>query len=556
MKKTIAVLWLAITLFGCGDSSKESILEAENLDYKNELNGDEDGTKQTELPDSLGFVSVLANNTSKKMHNLEAVIPPQCYTKTEQKHNPCYTCHQSHTYGTRPNLMQDAALQGDYGFSDVGLQNRWDNLFIDRTAEIAAISDERILEYVAQDNYSKLKGRLEAQGWEGYLPDLENLHLAADAFEADGFAKDGSGWVAFNYKLLPSTFWPTNGSTDDVFIRLPEKFRTDSAGDYSKTIYQANLAIVEAAIKELDSISVVAFDENIAGIDLNGDGIQGSVDNIKRPSNYLGAASTVEVVPFLYPEGVEFLHTVRYVGVKDNGEIYVPQRMKELRYMRKIRFFTGPKLASLYGNEKQEKIDENLPKYPDAGDWGLDNKFGWQISGFIENAEGELRVQNYEENFFCMGCHTSIGATIDQTFAFPRKVTGVKGWGYIDLKGMPDAPAMGETEGEIKQYFKLVCGGNEFRENDEIHFRFFKNNCDVNDAAVDAATDVYELITPSKERALELNKAYRVIVEQQGFIYGRDATVKPVDNVFKEIDSEQEPLEKEHRRSRDIRLDW
>jgi len=501
------------------------------------------------------FVSVLPKSVAS-IRNPEAVIPPQCYTKTEQQHNSCYTCHQSHEYGSRPNVIQDQGLQGDYDFSEIGETNHWSNLFVDRSAEVAAISDAEITGYVEQDNYSILRSRLQDQGWQGYLPDLENLNLAAEAFEQDGFAKDGSGWVAFNYKPLPSTFWPTNGSTDDVFIRLPEMFRKDAWGNYNKVAYQANLAIVEAAIKGMDSITVAGLNEHDLGMDLNGDSMIGIIDEIKMPNYYVGAAETIETVAFLYPEGTEFLHSVRYIGVNDQGEIYVPQRMKELRYMRKNRFLSATQLASLYGNEHQEKVDGNLPAYPDAGDWGLDNKFGWQISGFIENANGELRVQNNEENFICMGCHTSIGATIDQTFAFPRKVDGAAGWGYINLKGMIDAPVKGESEGEILQYLRRVCGGDEFRQNMEMSERFFSSGCEVDEAAVNAAADVYGLITPSAERALALNKAYRMIVEQQSFNKGRDASVTPAINVYDSIDTSVAPLEQQHRRSSDIRLDW
>ena len=48
-------------------------------------------------------------------------------------------------------------------------------------------------------------------------------------FDDEGFdhAPDGTptGWRAFAYMPLPSTFWPANGSTDDVLIRLPEAYR-------------------------------------------------------------------------------------------------------------------------------------------------------------------------------------------------------------------------------------------------------------------------------------------------------------------------------------------
>ena len=155
-----------------------------------------------------------------------------------------------------------------------------------------------------------------------------------------------------------------------------------------------------------------------------------------------------------------------------------------------------------------------------------------------------------------MGCHTSIGSTIDQTFAFPRKVTGASGWGYINLRGMVDAPNIGETEGEILNYLKLVGGGNEFRENDEIIEKWFNEDGSVNEEKVLAA-DVYELITPSPERALILNKAYMVIVGDQDFIHGRDANVTSAVNVYNAVDPEIAPvLPTERQYDWDMRLAW
>lgn len=75
------------------------------------------------------------------IYNPEAVIPPQCYTRTESHYNPCYTCHQSHPVGSRPNMMQDGLLQGEYTFTDTAQTNHWTNLFKDCSTAIAAISD-------------------------------------------------------------------------------------------------------------------------------------------------------------------------------------------------------------------------------------------------------------------------------------------------------------------------------------------------------------------------------------------------------------------------------
>ena len=121
-----------------------------------------------------------------------------------------------------------------------------------------------------------------------------------------------------------------------------------------------------------------------------------------------------------------------------------------------------------------EKEAGNLPSYLDLGQYGLDNGNGWAIHGFIEDRKGRLRSLTYEENFSCMGCHNSVGSTIDKTFSFPRKLDGAAGWGYINLKGMPDAPNKGESTGEIATYLARVGGGSEFRNNDEMTARWFR----------------------------------------------------------------------------------
>ncbi|MEW8433848.1 MAG: hypothetical protein AB2629_07515 [Candidatus Thiodiazotropha sp.] len=546
MKHTVILLMpvvLAI-LSACGSSSSDSDPQTQSLVFPT---GYESSPAGALRPEESGLV-----------YNLEAIVPPQCYTRHEATYNPCLICHQTYTFGSRPNYMDDKALQAEYSFSDIGVTNHWRNLFEDRSEAVSRISDQEVIDYIYTDNYSTLIEQLRNESWDGPVPVIEDLHLGAGAFDPQGFALDGSHWVAFNYKPLPSTFWPTNGSTDDVMVRLPAAFREQSCNGsgYSRDTYIANLAILEAAIQDLQQVSLPEVDENSFCADLNGDGQLGVIDEIIRPDFYVGDAADVSVVPMLYPEGTEFLHTVRYIGLDEALSITIPARMKEVRYMRKHTFYTPPELLSLYGNEKQEKIDGILPNFVSRGDSGLDNGFGWLILGFIEAADGHLRKQSEEETTFCMGCHTSIGSTIDQTFAFPRKVTGAAGWGYINLRGMEDAPSVGETEGEILNYLKVVGGGNEFRENDEIIEKWFNEDGSVNEAKVSAA-DVYELITPSPERALTLNKAYMAIVRDQDFIHGRDANVTPAVNVYDAVDPETAPvLPAERQYDWDIRLAW
>ena len=489
--------------------------------------------------------------------NEEAPIPPQCYTKTAGQFNPCYVCHQNYVSG-RENRMNDADLQVAYSFSDLGMTNHWSNLFEDRTDRVSAISDAEILEWIDDDNYSDLAPALREAGFKGWIPDLDNLQLGAAAFDQFGFAKDGSHWVAFNYKPLPSTFWPTNGSTDDVMIRLPAPFRETEGGEYSLDVYRANLAILEARLKGYEGISALPIDERRVGADLDGDGDLGEIRYVTEVTDYVGAAADAFNATYMYPQGTEFLHTVRYVGIDENDDITVSKRMKEVRYMRKWTDMMKMTYHRNYELEDFNKESGHLPQYALIGDWGLDNGFGWSVQGFIEGVDGQLRTATYEENLFCMGCHTSIGATIDKTFSFPRKVDGAAGWGYIDLRGMPDAPSVGESDGEILTYLERVGGGGEFRSNPEMFERWFDASTGrVDREKVASAGDVYELITPSRQRALELNKAYRVIVADQDFIYGRDATVTPPVNVYDHVDNETAPvLPAQYFREWDIRLDW
>ena len=180
---------------------------------------------------------------------------------------------------------------------------------------------------------------------------------------------------------------------------------------------------------------------------------------------------------------------------------------------------------------------------------------GWQVSGFIEDRAGHLRFNTFEETMFCMGCHNSIGSTIDKTFSFPRKIDGAQGWHYIDLKAMRDAPNRGEQHGEIATYLERAGGGSEFRSNPEMRARWYNSDGSVNSTAM-AAADVYALITPSPQRALLLNKAYKIIVEEQSFLFGRDPTATPPNFVYAHVGENAPTLPQDKQYSWDIRLDW
>lgn len=505
----------------------------------------------------------LARRTAGRIRNREAVIPPQCYTRTGGVSNPCWTCH---TISTFPNDMDDWELQEEYAFSDAALTNQWTNLFRDLSADIAAISDREILAYVRQDNYAPLARSLAGRDdYPGYVPDLD----LARGFDDQGFARDGSGWRALRYKPFPGTFWPTNGSADDVFIRLPPAFRQDPGGAPARAVYQANLAILEASLASdprADPADIVwltePLDETAAGLDLDGDGaLEPRVTRIVGlPEHFAGAAARVPVARGLYPQGAEFLHSVRYLD--PDAPSMIAARMKELRYSRKVLFLDTWAILRAYEEEHDHKDAGALPQFPGSPLVGLRNAFGWQLQGFIEDAAGRLRLQTEEEHYFCMGCHSTIGVTADQTFAFPRKLPGAAGWGYQDLAGIPDVPQVGHDDPEILTYFRRVGGGDELRANAEILARFFPGGslgeAEVRRAAPGGDRDITHLIVPSRARALLLDKAYLALVRRQDFTRGRDPVIAPPVNVHRIIENGATGLTERNMVFTDgrLQLDW
>ncbi len=530
--------------------------------------------------------------------NREAPVPPMCYTDISDgvtaagqfgQHNPCYVCHQDHI-PNRENLQNDRDLQEAYSFSDAGLTNHWFNLFEDRSSRVNAISDQEILDWIDDDNYTELRQRLIDANWTGWLPDLANLQEGATAFDEHGLALDGSWWVAFNYKPMPSTFWPHNGATDDVMIRLAPRFWKKLDGSDSIDVYRANLALLEAHIKSKSRIDSLPINEIEIGIDVNDNSeLEAAVTEVIVTTNqrlennqlrnfYVGMANNDEMqlatscvgcvdgntpleegsATTIFPVGTEFLHTVRYLGVDSNGEIGISRRMKEVRYMKRYIQSRHFQLEHWYQEEAQEKEEGNLPTFLDHGHKGLAKKFGWEITGFIEAYDGRLRWNTYEENTFCMGCHTSIGSTVDKVFSFTRKVDGANGWGYINLKGMPDVANVGELKNEIETYLERVGGGTEFRSNPEFEAKFYLDDgVTVNTVALASARDVYDMIVPSVSRALQLNKAYKVITEDQDYIYGRDPSVVPPERVLAQVDNLTSPtLPAERQFDWNIALQW
>ncbi|MCK5933590.1 MAG: hypothetical protein KAG89_15620 [Fulvimarina manganoxydans] len=492
-----------------------------------------------------------------------AAIPPQCYTKTRDAtgtvHNPCYTCHVD---SPAPNYANDSDLQTAYDFPDPAAHNAWTNLFKDRRAAIAAMPDGQIAAYVARSNYRNgdrlaLNERLNALPpewdtdkdgkWDGYRPDIWL------SFDKEGYdhAPDGSltFWRNYDYAPLPGSFWPANGSFDDVAIRLPALFRTDADGRTDLSIYGLNLAIVEALVKRRH-IAIEPTDETALGVDLNHDGRLGIASHVAYafdPRNginmsYVGTAKTAlergetHLAAGLFPEGTEFVHSLRYLAVGKDGAVTPAPRMKELRYAIKARWFDYWPLRETALKELREAVDN--PDFPErffgSLERGISLKEGWRFQGFIEDVNGDLRPQSSEETMTCAGCHGGIGRTVDSTFSFARKMDDDRaeaGWqsGESSAYSHPFPDPVGQDgKGEYAEYLRRNGAGDEFRSNVEILRRYvFGKNAAQNVAAL--AKDVRPLLLPSPDRATELNKAYRLIVEEQSFDKGRMPVVAPLD---------------------------
>ncbi len=188
-------------------------------------------------------------------------------------------------------------------------------------------------------------------------------------------------------------------------------------------------------------------DETVLKVDLDKDGRLAQASAIRfdwaplqgKNMSYVGKARTeqqngrLHLAAGLFPERTEFLHSVRYLDPMDDGGIGLAKRFKELRYAVKKSWYTYSDLKEMGLKEQREKVVNPMRTRQLTGnaEIGLGNGQGWTYQGFIEDRQGQLRPQTYEETVFCIGCHSGIGATTDNAFSFPRKFsesTHQAGW--------------------------------------------------------------------------------------------------------------------------------
>ena len=463
-------------------------------------------------------------NLTTRIGNVETGIPSQCYTKTGPTSNPCWVCH---TQGRGDNRLDQTPLQSHYAFTPFGLENHWTNLFVDRRPAMAAIDDTWMLAHLREDNYAPLKLAVQQANadFHGYRPDLD----FDKGFDADGFARDGSGWRAFRFKPFPGTFWPTNGSADAGFIRLPVPFQSNAQGIADRATYNANLAILEQAMATPGKVwKAPANAKTPPAADAP------SATHAGLPTHFVGGAAAIVVRAWRYPTGTEFLHPLWYVD-PDNPSAPA-KRMKELRYASKLFDPNEQTLFMRYREEKHEQEINDRPHYSGDAVFGEVNGWGWRYQGYIEDATGRLRLQTHEEQLYCMGCHSGLSVTVDSSFSLPRKLPGAAGWGMQDLRLVGDAPLAGSREPEYQRYMERAHAGDEFRANEEILTRFFpEGRLDLKALKAATTPSVAPLLAPSRERALALAKAYTLVVREQSYTRGRDALPSPPVNVYRQL---------------------
>jgi Tol biopolymer transport system component len=517
----------------------------------------------------------------KTLTNESAYLPAQCYIKTAMPngvvYNSCYVCH---CRGKQPNVLDDSDLQSEAGFPAYASTNHFENSLTDRSDLIQSISDEEILQYIRTSNYFNPSGEIILAGkltnvppdwdyngdgqWEGFVPDCYFN------FDNEGFDRDKAGnitgWRAYSYYLLPATYFPSGGSSDDVMIRLPEIFRTNELGQEDLEIYTINLAIMESLIKRQNIKLSSAVNETRYQVDLDKDGQLGMADTVVfdwaplegRFMSYVGKAKVAwqagqtQLAAGLYPKDTEFLRTIRYQDIQD-GDIVFSERMKEVRYFRKKSYLNYAEIEDSILNEIKDRSDfpDRLRQPMGNPEVGIYNGMGWVMQGFIEDAKGDLRPQSFEETVACIGCHGGVGATTDSTYSFSRKLdhrAPQAGWAHWSQrnyqKGMNEPKAEFKNAGlqyEYTFYLMYAGGGDDFRSNPEVKSRFFGVNGLLRDDMAEALhDDVSLLLYPSPERAMQLNKTYKTIVGEQSFVLGRDTIVGTNDNIHDFVDFEEE----------------
>ncbi len=467
--------------------------------------------------------------------NPYANIPAQCYIETSfGTQNACLFCHSNGlaniTLGNN-NPQAGASLvtgnlQLDYAFGPVNdftvspNINPWENTLYphklnEKLKKLKIDSSKWDMDkYVKENNWQVAFDKIGTKGFK-FFPDLNPSFLPA---RSDGFVYDKSGnntlWRSINF-FPYGIFIPLTGSVSGIYIRLPKIFAQNNSGQIDIEVYKQNLQLLEDAIK----------------------------DNLTQnsPKHYFGKASNIDVKRGSYPINTQFAHPLHYVDMDKNGTRAT--RVKEIRYSYKYRDFTSGELAM---KEEDGKI------YLNQSEGWIDNGAGWYLAGFIEDKKGDLRAQNGEELMQCVGCHSDrygfepsfftsgTSNTIDNTWAFPRKLTGQIGWGEMDyLRHQVDKDGKSHSKvnekinkhakiGEFRLFLDYVVGANLYGLMDKHIETFLTNEIKKENGYSNSWVQV-DLTSP-KTLKLSQQKRQKLLREftAKGRYLNDDGTIKSV----------------------------
>ncbi|MBP9735923.1 MAG: hypothetical protein KBD82_09855 [Rhodoferax sp.] len=418
------------------------------------------------VPAAVANVALIGDTIDRgTFANPHAHIPAQCYIETSHgAQNACLFCHtdgvsdlklgnNNPMAGGNPNVGN---LQASYAFGVLRYPYvvnssimPWVNTLqpgILRAAVEAAGHKPGTWDmqsYIRQDNWRAAFAQRpgSVKDWDTKVnspwrlfPALspDDLPAKTDGFlrstvEQRGYFNDGLGWNTGwrSVNFMPyGIFTPLAGSVSGIYIRLPDTFMKNSAGEFDLGAYKANLDRVERNIQ----------------------------DRLTGETRYSGAASSVQIVRGQYPIGTEFAHPLHYVDVAADGQNSSvssypgsrARRVKEIRWM--------VKSQDWYPDEFGMSLkDEGAPVYASRDQGWIENGVGWILGGWIENANGDLRPQTPSELTQCVGCHSGnvrqsdvgqhatytsgVGNTIDSTWAMGRKFAGDAGWQEMNYLG-------------------------------------------------------------------------------------------------------------------------
>ena len=429
----------------------------------------------------------------KPSYNEDPAIPVQCWIETGYgTQNACKYCHTDYLaeikHGNAFPIAEDQIL---YSFPTPNLNRiNWFNI-IKPEQLIQRLKDEHIdipdpeardsLRYVRTDNWraayrvgrpndddtwnNLANARSDFQLMPALNPnDLYPYHAEDPTdgkrhgyIDAEGFVRNRSngytGWRAVNF-FPYAIFTPLTGSVSGIYIRLPRAFMT-TGGTLDIKVLKKNLVLLEKNIK----------------------------NRALARSTYLGDAQDVPLKKGFYPVGTEFAHPLHYVDLNADGERGAgldglsgskavdyefpgtrSKRIKEIRYLYK---WKDVDLADI--GEDEASAGHVVGKEWKA--W-IDNKAGWILAAYIEDREGGLRPQTTEELLQCLGCHSSVGNTVDSVWSFQRKLPGAQGWREMDYGNYRSADTSktqlsdylnaNVSKGELEYFYHSVVGADLF----------------------------------------------------------------------------------------------